>query len=512
MLFNSYAYIFAYLPISLFAFYFFAQRNPRHASLFLVVASFIFYGWWNSKYVILLLISIVFNYSVGMQLAKEYEHFGYKRKHFLIIGLFINLILLAYYKYANFFIDNLNIALKSDISIQQIILPIGISFFTFTQIAFLIDASRGLAKEYDFLDYCLFVTYFPHLIAGPVLHHKEMMPQFSNPETYKISYLNIASGLTLFTIGLFKKLVLADNISVYATPVFEAAAKGEHIATFEAWGGSLAYTLQIYFDFSGYTDMAIGASKMFGVNLPINFDSPYKANSIIEFWRRWHMSLSRFLRDYLYIPLGGNRKGEIRRLINLMITMVLGGLWHGSNWTFIIWGCLHGIFLIINHVFQRIWKFGYQCRIYTFASGFLSKFITFIAIVFAWVFFRSNSLQTAIMIIKGMLGINGTLIPLKWVEDGEQNAIIQWMLAKGCTPASSDTLFTGTNELWIISIMLVICWFFPNTSEIFVLNRNYIQPFWRWKPSKTWLIVTIFMGFFAILSISDMSEFIYFQF
>ena len=272
MLFNSYSFIFAYLPITLLVFFAIGRQSPRVASLWLTAASFAFYGWWNPRFVTLLILSIVFNFFIGTKLARLYEEGQINRKSgILILGVSANLLLLAYYKYTNFFIANLNDAFGTGYSLQGIVLPIGISFFTFTQIAFLVDASRGLVREYDFIHYCLFVTYFPHLIAGPVLHHKEMMPQFSNPQIYKINYNNIAIGMTLFVIGLFKKLVLADNVSGYATPVFESAEKGVDVTTLEAWGGALAYTLQLYFDFSGYTDMAVGSSRMFGVKLPINF-------------------------------------------------------------------------------------------------------------------------------------------------------------------------------------------------------------------------------------------------
>ena len=514
MLFNSYGFIFFFLPFTLLVFFALGRQSSRLASLWLTAASFLFYGWWNPKYVALLILSIIFNYVIGMNLAKSYGS-GQLTKIFrlLVIGISANLLLLAYYKYSNFFVANVNAWFEAGFSMQEIILPIGISFFTFTQIAFLVDASRGLAREYDFVHYCLFVTYFPHLIAGPVLHHKEMMPQFSSSQTYRFDYDNMAIGLSIFFFGLFKKLVLADNASGYSTPVFDAAARGVDVATLEAWGGALCYTFQLYFDFSGYTDMAIGSSRMFGVKLPINFFSPYKATNIIDFWRRWHMTLSRFLRDYLYIPLGGNRRGKLRRYIHLMITMLLGGLWHGANWTFMIWGCLHGIYLIINHVWQgfRGWL-GYDLNNSSLIYRMSCRCITFIFVVFAWVFFRSNSLQAAIIFIKGMLGFNGTLLPLGWLEDSEQNIFLQWLLSIGCKPALNDILFEGGNELWLIGILLFISWFLPNTSEIFLNDRLKSNAYWHWQPNKTWLAITIGVGFFAILSISDMSEFIYFQF
>lgn len=285
----------------------------------------------------LLLASIAFNYGAGYWIGiKRTLQIDKQAKLALIVAITVNLLLLGYFKYVNFFIVSANQFFGSHFPLRDIILPLGISFFTFTQIAFLVDVYCGIACEYNIIHYLLFVTYFPHLIAGPVLHHRQMMPQFADPDTYRINPEHIAIGLTAFILGLAKKVLIADDLSEYATPVFNAARDGSMPMLFEAWIGALAYTLQIYFDFSGYSDMAIGLSLMFNVRLPLNFDSPYKATNIIEFWRRWHMSLSSFLRDYLYIPLGGNRKGNIRRYANLMATMLLGGLWHGAGWTFIV--------------------------------------------------------------------------------------------------------------------------------------------------------------------------------
>ncbi|WP_197678983.1 MBOAT family O-acyltransferase [Pseudomonas mandelii] len=296
----------------------------------------------------------MFNYTVGYIIAKNHERARAKSKAALYVGVISNLLLLCYYKYSNFFLGEVARSTGVHMPTLELVLPLGISFFTFTQIAFLVDAWKGKAQEYNFWHYLLFVTWFPHLIAGPILHHGQMMPQFKDPEIYRIRSRNISIGVALFAVGLGKKLLLADPISTYADPVFHAAATGQAIGPMIAWVGAIAYTLQIYFDFSGYSDMAVGLSMLFGIHLPINFNSPYKARNIIEFWRRWHMTLSQFLRDYLYIPLGGNRKGETRRLVNLMLTMLLGGLWHGANWTFVIWGALHGAYLCINHMFQKI--------------------------------------------------------------------------------------------------------------------------------------------------------------
>ena len=339
---------FLFLDFSRLFFSGFTASRYSHnlAALWLTAASLFFYGWWDVRFVGLLLGSIVFNYGAGYLIGNGFFN---KLKLLLTCAIISNLLLLGYFKYANFFIENLNHLAGSALTISEFILPLGISFFTFTQIAFLVDTYQGKVKEYNFIHYALFVTYFPHLIAGPVLHHKEMMPQFKEPSTYFFSYENLLAGLTIFFMGLFKKVVLADGIAEYVGPVFAAPAAGIPLTFLDTWGGALCYTLQLYFDFSGYSDMAIGLSRLFGVTLPLNFHSPYKSVNIIEFWRRWHMTLSHFLRDYLYIPLGGNRKGNVRRHLNLIITMLLGGLWHGAGWTYVLWGGLHGLYLVINH-------------------------------------------------------------------------------------------------------------------------------------------------------------------
>jgi D-alanyl-lipoteichoic acid acyltransferase DltB (MBOAT superfamily) len=298
MLFNSYIFIFLFLPVTLFGFFYIGVRGNYYFALaWLVGTSLFFYGWWNPAYIFLIVSSVIFNYFLGSLLNNPLLK---TRKIILIFGIFINLFLLGYFKYYNFFILNINNIFSSSLPIETIILPLAISFFTFQQITYLVDAYKGRTSEYDFLHYCLFVTFFPQLIAGPIVHHKEMLPQFTKKIINQLNYENLAVGLTIFVFGLFKKVVIADGIAGYATPVFSAAEAGITLTFFDAWGGALAYTFQLYFDFSGYSDMAIGLARMFGIRLPLNFNSPYKANNIIEFWRRWHMTLSRFLREYLF--------------------------------------------------------------------------------------------------------------------------------------------------------------------------------------------------------------------
>lgn len=406
MLFNSYAFLLAYLPVTILGFFLLGRYGKAAGAAWLSACSLFFYAWWDYRYLVLLLASITGNYIVGSYIAQNAA--SAKGRRILVLGIAANLLLLAYYKYADFFISSSNALLGADWPILGVVLPIGISFFTFTQIAFLADAYAGKVTEYRFVYYVLFVTYFPHLIAGPVLHHKEMMPQFDEERNYRPDAANFAVGFTIFAIGLAKKVLIADNLAAYASPGF--SADSQLPTFFLAWGSALAYTFQLYFDFSGYSDMAIGLSRIFGVRLPLNFNSPYKSRSIVEFWRRWHMTLSRFLRDYLYIPLGGNRCSKSRRYINLMITMVLGGLWHGAGWSFVIWGGLHGAFLVINQAWQS-----YPHRLAHILSPPLRKLIgralTFLCVVFAWVYFRSPDLSTANRIVIGMLGGWGAELP-----------------------------------------------------------------------------------------------------
>jgi D-alanyl-lipoteichoic acid acyltransferase DltB (MBOAT superfamily) len=393
MIFSSSAFILVYLPIVFFV-YFLLNKNRLIVvgKIWLVLASLFFYSYWSVAYLPLLIGSIAFNYVVG-RLVSPYSNrvvVGNSKKRLLTLGVVINLVLLAYFKYMNFFIDNLNALSGSSFELHQIILPLGISFYTFTQIAFLVDSYRGEAKEYDFINYALFVTFFPHLIAGPILHHKEMMSQFESRWTFAVRHKNILMGMFIFSIGLFKKVILADTFAVWADAGF---ARGAVHDFYSAWSTSLSYTFQLYFDFSGYCDMAIGAALLFNIWLPINFNSPYQALDIQDFWRRWHMTLSRYLRDYLYIPLGGNRCSSARIYVNLMLTFVLGGLWHGASWMFVVWGALHGGALVLH----RAWKqFGMSM------PNALAWFVTFMFVNVTWVFFRATSMGDALSILSNM--------------------------------------------------------------------------------------------------------------
>ena len=346
MLFNSYGFLFVFLPLTLAGFFWLGRHSGLLAAGWLTLASLTFYGWWDWRFVPLLVLSIAFNYMMGLVIARTH---GQSRQRWFVIAVAADLMLLGYFKYANLLVSSLNDIARTTYPALDIVLPLGISFFTFTQIAYLADVFQDKAREARLVHYALFVSYFPHLIAGPILHHKEMMPQFAERRTYRLQRNSVLLGAVIFTLGLAKKVLIADNLAPFANAAFGSP---DHPSLLLAWGGVLAYSFQIYFDFSGYSDMAIGLSRLFGIRLPLNFNSPYKSRNIIEFWRRWHMTLSRFLRDYLYFPLGGNRHGPARRYANLMITMLLGGLWHGAGWNFAIWGALHGLFLSVNHLWN----------------------------------------------------------------------------------------------------------------------------------------------------------------
>jgi alginate O-acetyltransferase complex protein AlgI len=525
MLFNSYSFIFAYLPIVFFGYFGLGRRSPGLAAAWLALASIFFYGWWDFRFTGLLLGSIAVNYGAGYAIAKPTV---LRPKCSLILAIAFNLLLLGYFKYFNFFIDNLNRLTGAGLENAPILLPLGISFFTFTQIAFLVDSYQGKAREYNFVHYTLFVTYFPHLIAGPVLHHKEMMPQFGERTSCKINIDNVAVGLSIFILGLAKKVLLADSLAGYATPIFDAVHRGGEPMLVESWIGALSYTFQLYFDFSAYSDMAIGLSLMFNIRLPVNFDSPYKATSIIEFWRRWHMTLSRFLRDYLYIPLGGNRKGKLRRHANLMVTMLLGGLWHGAGWPFVIWGGLHGCYLIINHGWLELknrmnWQNGGRM------AQFFGRLLTFLAVVVGWVFFRAETLQDAIDILRGMTGRNGCSFSRKLATSG----IAPFLKSMGVSFKGTLTLTElGSGKAFkLLLAALLIAFYFPNLQQIFAryrpaltdlpqtVNENgqvspkgWLQRLCQWNPTyiKAWAMGLVFA--YTLLNFTKISEFLYFRF
>jgi D-alanyl-lipoteichoic acid acyltransferase DltB (MBOAT superfamily) len=481
MLFNSALFIGCFWPVVVAGFFVLGKRSSHLAALWLCAASLIFYGCWNIRYVPLLLGSVLFNYGAGYLIG--HARLRNLRRGFAVLtaAVSLNLLLLSYYKYANFFLGILNSGIGVDWTFGRIVLPLGISFFTFTQIAFLVDAYRGKAREYNFVHYLLFVTYFPHLIAGPILHHAQMMPQFARRSTYRPRIQNFATGITFFILGLTKKVLLADGFAPTATAIFTGAEHHISPTLIEAWLGALFYTLELYFDFSGYCDMAIGISFCFNIRLPINFDSPYKSASIIDFWRRWHMTLSAFLRDYLYFALGGNRLGAARRYANLLVTMLLGGLWHGAGWTFVVWGGLHGLYLCINHAFRAFreqtgWREG---RFGAFGSA-CSVLATFISVVIAWVFFRADSFSTAVLMLRGMAGLNGiSLAPGFWPSQIQKWLAERGVLFQGTMPISTAVVM----PLLKLALGFFIIWGLPNSQQWIL--RFKARP--RRRTSRTWL-------------------------
>lgn len=495
MLFNSYVFIFLFLPLTLLG-YVLLGRTRSHplVAFWLVLASLTYYGWWGPKYVLLFLVLIVFNYGMGNWLIRETR--DPRRRLLLAFGIVVNLAVLLHYKYTNFVLNTVNTLTGANYAFEKIVLPLGISFFTFQKIAYLVDAYRHEVKKYTFLDFCLFVTFFPQLIAGPIVHHKEILSQFANRTSFRLKSTDVAVGLTVFAIGLFKKVMLADSVAIYANPIFDAAHAGTAPTFFEAWLAAIAYTLQLYFDFSGYTDMAIGMGRLFSIRLPLNFHSPYKSANITEFWRRWHMTLSRFLRDYLYIPLGGNRKGPTRRYVNLMATMLLGGLWHGAGWTFVVWGGLHGLYLCLNHAWQAWRGPAVRPTWYGTAAGVL---LTNLAVVVAWVFFRATDFHSAFLVLKGMAGGNG--------------------LSLGWSGAESRILVSA----WVMALVLFV-WFLPNTQQLLARyrpafdfhrvadDRAKLQDWLRWRPVPAWAVLTGVAAAVAIVNLSKVMEFIYYQF
>ena len=497
MLFNSIIFIFGFVPLVLLGFFALARIGHRLALAWLLLASLLFYGWWNPLWLPLMVASIAFNFCVGSALAGQAG--ARRRRVWLVLGIGVNLALLLHFKYAGFLLDNLGALLGVQHAPAAQELPLGISFFTFTQIAFLVDVHQRKAADLSPLRYGLFVTYFPHLIAGPILHHRELMPQFARPDVVRFDASRLANGMTIFTLGLFKKVVLADRFAAFANPAFGAAGT-QDLSFFACWGAALSYTLQLYFDFSGYSDMAIGLALMIGIQLPQNFHSPYKARNIADFWRRWHITLSRFLRDYLYIPLGGNRRGPVHRYRNLMLTMLLGGAWHGAGWTFIVWGGLHGVYLVLHstwralllrHAPTALGRDGLGLRLLAWA-------LTFLAVVVAWVFFRAADMATALSLLRGMAGLNGSLLP----EQILGFAPVLQSLAQGVgkVPCLGDGTVMGAVEMALmLAAGLAIVTQAPALHELAPRTRS-----WLLLPCGALALQQVLYG--------TAREFLYFQF
>jgi alginate O-acetyltransferase complex protein AlgI len=470
MLFNSYEYLIYFLPLSLAAF-FMLGRRARLAVGALVAASLFFYAWWNPIYLPLILGSIGFNFAVGRLLRARPG----QRTGVLVVGIAANLLLLGVFKYTDFAVRNLADLTGLPLALPHIVLPLGISFFTFTQIAYLVDVHRGRAKEPSLLNYALFVSFFPHLIAGPILHHSEMMPQFASSSNKQPQPFHIAAGLFLLAIGLAKKVCIADPLAPIVATGFDHP---ENLSAMSAWLAVLAYTLEIYFDFSGYTDMALGAARMFNIQMPVNFDSPYRSLDIREFWRRWHMTLSRFLREYLYIPLGGNRHGQVRTGVNVLVTFLLGGLWHGAAWTFVAWGAMHGAGLVCLRAWERT-----GLRL----PRAIAWLVTLVFVMVAWVFFRASSLTAAAQMLGAMAGAHG--VSQSWQE------ALRSMLgtdAQSTMPVAAAALIAG-----------IVVAGLPRSSN--AMARDFV-PSWPRGAAVTVGLV------WSVLQLGKVTPFLYFNF
>ncbi|MBF0540378.1 MAG: MBOAT family protein [Nitrospirae bacterium] len=475
MLFCSFEYILLFLPISIIGFFYFCYKKYYlTAKIWIIISSIFFYGWWNVHYIPLVLASVICNYIVGHFILTS-NNYKLRKKIIFIIGITFNLILLGYFKYSYFLLLNINSIFNTEITAKHIILPLGISFFTFQQISFLCDYYHGEIKKVSFINYAATVTFFAHLIAGPIIRYKEIIPQFDSDDNKTVDYNNISKGLFIFFIGLFKKIIIADTLSMYAISGFASTSP---LSFFAAWVTSLSFTFQLYFDFSGYTDMAIGSALMFNIVFPINFNSPYKALNIKDFWDRWHMTLSSFLRDYLYIPLGGNRKGINRTYINILITFCLCGFWHGAGWRFLFWGLLHAFALILH----RIWnKNGHSLNRY------LSWFLTFNFLNLTWIFFRAEKVESAINIITGMFGLNGITF---------SNALYQLLPKEG----------TVDLRFLICLILSFLILFSKNTSQLASnINKN-------WHAISFVIIIIVIMAVFSFAPTHAANDFIYFDF
>lgn len=508
MLFHEPVFVFAFLPLVLTGYLVLTKSASTDVRVwFLTIASLCFYAWWKVAFLLLLVASVAGNFLIAAWICRLRDR---SANIALFLGVTANLLLLGVFKYIDFGVATVNAVTGSTFEPVNLALPLAISFFTFLQIAFLVDCKRGDTSASDFPAYALFVTFFPHLVAGPLVHHRELMPQFRQARPPGKVWEDLSVGATIFVMGLFKKLVIAPKVGEWSDRIFNAAALGAQPTLLESWIGTLAFTFQIYFDFSAYSDMAIGLSRMFGILLPVNFASPYKATSIIDFWRRWHITLSRFLRDYLYIPLGGNRLGEARRHINIMIVMGLAGLWHGAAWTFVLWGVLHGTMLVVNHAWQKV------------AGGrnpigpWTGRVLTFALVATAWVPFRAETFDQSLTILMGMAGLNGIVLPAHYA--GLPG--LDMLRAFGVSFASVPGYGGGVQLAWLAGCLAWV-WLLPNSQELVArfrpaLGIEQARPagILAWRPTP---LVGVATGLLALWLMAEIiqgqpGEFIYFQF
>ena len=538
MLFNSPEFIFAFLPITLVGFFVLGRFSRGVAFGWVVLASLAFYAWWNPINVPIIAVSLAVNYAFARLIERLAAVPERKRARLLLLmaGVAFNVLFLGYFKYFNFVESALNDLAGTHFVIVHIVLPLGISFITFQKIAFLIDVHAGRIDKFTAAEFLLFVMFFPQLIAGPIVHFREMMPQFrANP--VRFDGTAFAAGLTLFCMGLFKKVVLADGVAAYVSPLYEQAAAGATMSFFPAWAAAIGFTLQIYFDFSGYSDMAIGAARCFGVRLPLNFDSPLKATSIIDFWLRWHVTLTRFLTAYIYNPLvlaltrrrakqgvalrGPNASvGSFLHLLAgpTLITMFVSGVWHGAGWLFILWGLVHGGYLVVNHawraVMRKVWT---DKTSYARIMGPVGFVLTFVAVAAAMVLFRSTTGTAASGLLSGMVGGNGISLPRGLLEPLGLIGVLPFVSAD--ESGAIDFVFTWA---WIGTLFLIAT-LLPNSLQIMVRYEPALDAHQRagyapagarlaWRPTFSWAVAISVVAATAILRLSGESEFLYWQF
>lgn len=525
MLFNSYVFIFLFLPIVFFGYLLARGKGHRRIEVaWLTFASFCFYGYWKPIFLPVLCTSILVNYAIVRVLVEK--RVGNRVSAVIMAaGVILNLIALAYFKYFSFFVININDIFRLDLVVPSVLLPLGISFFTFLQIALVVDAYRGEVRAFSLLDHAFFVTFFPHLIAGPLIHHGEFIPQLyrTNPRSWDN---DLAVGLGIFIIGLFKKVVIADTLAIYADAGYAAIHGAQGLDVASAWITICGYALQIYFDFSGYSDMAVGLARMVGLWLPVNFFSPYKAMGFVDFWRRWHITLSRFLKEYLYISLGGNRRGKVRQYINLTLVMLLGGLWHGADWKFAIWGGAHGFLLVLDHAWAylpvsraAIWK--------TVPARVMTVAFTFIVIALVWVPFRAETLGDAVRLLAAAFptdpGVAGHSIAqfIRAQFTINQATLNLWFTARELWPQPLPPDFLATKAVpagFVLALAGGLAFFAPNTSQLFA--RFDIAPGNRTAPGKhsieclgfRWASVLAVLFVVSLFGLSHLSPFLYFQF
>lgn len=509
MLFNSIEFLFFFLPAALLGFHALRRLGNREILIvWLVACSLFFYAWWNPIYLLLLALSAAVNYNLGRILA------GSGGRGWLVLGILFNLGLLAYFKYANFFLDNIRFLFDPSFNFERIILPLAISFYTFQQITYLVDTRGGLTEPHGFLEYSLFVSFFPQLISGPIVHHGEMLEQFNSLDRPRDYSRQFAIGYSILIIGLFKKVVIADTLAQFSTPVFDLAAAGAALHTVDVVAATFAYAFQLYFDFSGYSDMAVGLATLFGIKLPVNFFSPYRARNISEFWRTWHATLSRFLRDYVYSPLGGFFCSPNRQRFNLFTTMFAGGVWHGAGWTFAVYGLCHGVYAVVH----QLWRIkvsgplGLVGKTWYKAAAQLTTFLT---VVFTLVFFRSDSVGTALHMFRRLF---------HWSESGFINTYLA-AIKRTDTFRMGELLTDRFDAVAMVyaslALALLICWLAPNTYQLFqsqgvtlettAAGRPAVRGL-QWRPSTAWSLFIGLLTALSLLNLSYVSEFLYFQF